>query len=64
MRKMLEDMGVHIVEADWLVSGAAYIRCEDTLLIRPDADAATWAEVADRVLLADRPARKSQPRAR
>lgn len=49
-RTMLEDMAVHIVEADWLVNEAVYIRCENTLLIRPTLSEAEMAQAAELVL--------------
>lgn len=48
---MLEDLGVHIVEADWLAHDAVFVRCADALLIRPDADAVTWDLAAKAVLM-------------
>lgn len=48
---MLEDLGVHIVEAAWLSTGALWVAEADTLLIHPDASPRCWAAAADAVLM-------------
>lgn len=58
VRKMLEDMGVTVVEVDGLCRAAWWVEDANVLLIRPAASPAVWAKAAELVLLDQVPAQR------
>lgn len=51
MRKMLEDMGVQVVEVAGLCDAAVYVEDVAVLLIRPAIDQCDLAAAAEAILL-------------
>lgn len=63
VRKMLEDMGVLVIEEPRLCVKAAYVDRVGVLLVRPDLSPQEFAQAADLALLGEipRPRRPAEP---
>lgn len=61
MRKMLEGLGVKVVEVENLPAAACWVQEVGVLLVNPDADRCSWAEAVDLVLLDQVPGQRLAP---